>query len=66
MKNKLKIITYVVKIRVSYCTAVFEFHSIEEAGEFIKLAAFHNVKDEDTVAISMTIKEPEEGKENGE
>mgnify|MGYP001630842154 CR=1 FL=1 len=55
-----KKIIYKVTIKISYYVAVFEFDSIEEAGEFIKTAVSHNVKGENDVTISMTIKEPEE------
>lgn len=57
---------YVVKIQISYYKAVFEFSSIDEAGEFIKSAVAHNVKGEDTVTISMNIKETEKKDEEEE
>lgn len=59
MEETIQEVIYVVKIKVNYNVAAFEFKSIEDAGEFIKTAVSHNVKGEDDVTISMTIKKPE-------
>ncbi len=57
---------YIVKINIGYRTALFEFDSVSDAGEFIKIAVTHNVKGEDSVTILMVAKRPEENDEESE
>lgn len=51
---------YVVKIEMGYREARFEFNTPEEACHFMTMAATSNVKVEDKVTISMSVKDEEE------
>lgn len=51
MKEEAQKVTYIVKIKVSYSEAIFEFETIEDASEFMSAAALHVVKGDDNVTI---------------
>lgn len=59
-------IIYVVKIKISYHEARFEFDSIKEAGRFIEIAILHKVKGKERITISMTVNKSGEEEEDDE
>ena len=64
-------IKYRVIIKVSYYEAWFDFESIEDAGEFAKIALMHNVPSKDSrefegIRIEVVNTDKEESKEEEE